>query len=100
MAGLYFDSLLRLAKRGAAKLKSLRRMTRAYGQRLGPLRGEVNRPVSDRNAQGGINGPVHKTARTVRGATLWRRVKWAVSHFLVNIMDYTVTRRLNFGPDR
>jgi cardiolipin synthase len=31
-----------------------------------------------------------------RRATLWRRVKWAVSHFLVNIMDYTVTRRLNF----
>ncbi len=29
----------------------------------------------------------------------WRRVKWAVSHFLVNIMDYTVTRRLNFRPD-
>jgi cardiolipin synthase len=29
-------------------------------------------------------------------ATLWRRVKWAVSHFLVNVMDYTVTRRLNF----
>jgi cardiolipin synthase len=31
-----------------------------------------------------------------RRATLWRRVKWAVSHFLVNVMDYTVTRRLNF----
>lgn len=29
-------------------------------------------------------------------ATVWRRVKWAVSHFLVNVMDYTVTRRLNF----
>jgi cardiolipin synthase A/B len=29
-------------------------------------------------------------------ATLWRRVKWAVSHFLVNVMDYSVTRRLNF----
>ena len=26
----------------------------------------------------------------------WRRLKWAVSHFLVNVMDYTVTRRLNF----
>jgi cardiolipin synthase A/B len=35
-----------------------------------------------------------------RRATLLRRVKWAVSHFLVNIMDYSVTRRLNFGPDR
>jgi len=30
-----------------------------------------------------------------RRATVWRRIKWAVSHFLVNIMDYTVTRRLN-----
>jgi cardiolipin synthase len=31
-----------------------------------------------------------------RRATLWRRLKWAVSHFLVNVADYTVTRRLNF----
>jgi len=31
-----------------------------------------------------------------RRATLWRRIKWALSHFLVNVMDYTVTRRLNF----
>ena len=31
-----------------------------------------------------------------RRATVWRRVKWAISHFLVNIADYTVTRRLNF----
>ncbi len=30
-----------------------------------------------------------------RRATLWRRIKWALSHYLVNIMDYTVTRRLN-----
>jgi cardiolipin synthase len=30
-----------------------------------------------------------------RRATLWERVKWAASHFLVNIMDYSVTRRLN-----
>jgi cardiolipin synthase len=29
----------------------------------------------------------------------WRRLKWAVSHFLVSIMDYTVTRRLNFRPE-
>ena len=32
-------------------------------------------------------------------ANLWRRIKWAVSHFLVNVMDYTVTRRLNFRPE-
>jgi cardiolipin synthase len=30
-----------------------------------------------------------------RRAKLWRRMKWAVSHFLVSVMDYTVTRRLN-----
>ncbi|HEV8407951.1 MAG TPA: phosphatidylserine/phosphatidylglycerophosphate/cardiolipin synthase family protein, partial [Sphingomicrobium sp.] len=29
-------------------------------------------------------------------ASVWRRLKWALSHFLVNIADYTVTRRLNF----
>jgi cardiolipin synthase len=27
-------------------------------------------------------------------ATLWHRVKWAVSWFLVATLDYTVTRRL------
>jgi len=34
-----------------------------------------------------------------RRASPWRRVKWALSHFLVNVMDYTVTRRLNFRPE-
>jgi cardiolipin synthase len=34
-----------------------------------------------------------------RRANAWRRFKWAVSHFLVNVMDYTVTRRLNFRPE-
>ena len=29
-----------------------------------------------------------------------RRIKWAISHFLVNVLDYTITRRLNFRPDR
>ncbi|HZC38369.1 MAG TPA: phosphatidylserine/phosphatidylglycerophosphate/cardiolipin synthase family protein [Sphingomicrobium sp.] len=33
-------------------------------------------------------------------ANPWRRFKWAISHFLVNIMDYTVTRRLNFRVER
>jgi cardiolipin synthase len=33
-------------------------------------------------------------------ANLWRRIKWAISHFLVNVMDYTVTRRLNFRAER
>lgn len=34
-----------------------------------------------------------------RNATLFNRAKWALSFFLVSTMDYTVTRRLNFGPD-
>lgn len=35
-----------------------------------------------------------------RRANLWRRIKWAISHFLVTTMDYTVTRRLNFRSER
>jgi len=42
-----------------------------------------------------ISPAVHK-----KRANLWRRIKWAVSHFLVTSMDYTVTRRLNFGAER
>jgi cardiolipin synthase len=34
-----------------------------------------------------------------RRANPWRRIKWALSHFLVNILDYTVTRRLNFRAE-
>ena len=30
-------------------------------------------------------------------ATLWRRIKWTISHWLVTSMDYTVTRRLNLN---
>jgi cardiolipin synthase len=33
-------------------------------------------------------------------ANLWNRIKWTVSHWLVTTIDYTVTRRLNFGPER
>ena len=33
-------------------------------------------------------------------SSLWRRIKWAISHFMVNVMDYTVTRRLNFSTER
>lgn len=32
-------------------------------------------------------------------ASWWRKVKWALSNFLVTAVDYTVTRRLNFGPE-
>jgi cardiolipin synthase len=35
-----------------------------------------------------------------RRASMWRRIKWAISHFLVNVADYTVTRRLNFRGER
>jgi cardiolipin synthase len=35
-----------------------------------------------------------------RRGTFLRRLKWAISYFLVNVMDYTVTRRLNFRPER
>ena len=35
-----------------------------------------------------------------RRASPWRRIKWALSHFLVNVLDYTVTRRLNFRAER
>jgi cardiolipin synthase len=34
-----------------------------------------------------------------RRATFWRRLKWALSYFLVTSMDYTVTRRLNFRQE-
>ena len=29
-------------------------------------------------------------------ATLWRRFKWTISHWLVTALDYNVTKRLNF----
>ncbi|MDQ3245360.1 MAG: phosphatidylserine/phosphatidylglycerophosphate/cardiolipin synthase family protein [Pseudomonadota bacterium] len=34
-----------------------------------------------------------------RRATVWRRLKWRLSHWLVTSMDYTVTRRLNFRSE-
>jgi cardiolipin synthase len=42
-----------------------------------------------------ITPAVHKSR-----ANFWRRIKWAISHFLVNVADYTVTRRLNFRAER
>ncbi|MFC7536131.1 phosphatidylserine/phosphatidylglycerophosphate/cardiolipin synthase family protein [Sphingomonas sp. GCM10030256] len=35
-----------------------------------------------------------------RRANVLRRLKWTLSHFLVTSMDYTVTRRLNFGAEK
>ena len=56
------------------------------------MRGYVEREIA---ASKWISPELHK-----RRAGLWRRIKWALSHYLVNIMDYTVTRRLNFRADR
>ena len=55
------------------------------------MRGYIERELPDCRR---ITLEMHK-----RRATWWRRVKWGLSHFLVNVMDYTVTRRLNFRPD-
>jgi len=33
-------------------------------------------------------------------ATPWRRVKQMVAYFIMTVLDYRVTRRLNFGPGR
>ena len=35
--------------------------------------------------------------RIRRRANAWTRVKWAVGYFLVTVVDYSVTRRINFG---
>jgi cardiolipin synthase len=56
------------------------------------MRKYVDREVADSKW---ISPALHK-----RRATLWRRIKWAVSAFLVTSMDYTVTRRLNFRLER
>ena len=52
------------------------------------MRGYVEREIADSEW---ITPELHR-----RRSNPWRRFKWALSHFLVNIMDYTVTRRLNF----
>ncbi|HEY6048131.1 MAG TPA: phosphatidylserine/phosphatidylglycerophosphate/cardiolipin synthase family protein [Sphingomicrobium sp.] len=56
------------------------------------MRGYVERELRDCRW---ITPDLHR-----RRASLWRRLKWAISHFLVNIMDYSVTRRLNFRAER
>ena len=56
------------------------------------MRKYVEREVADSKW---ISPALHK-----KRATLWRRIKWAVSAFLVTSMDYTVTRRLNFTLER
>ena len=56
------------------------------------MRGYVERELADSKW---ITAELHR-----RRSSLWRRIKWALSHFLVNVMDYTVTRRLIFRPER
>ena len=56
------------------------------------MRGYFDREIEDSKW---VTPELHK-----RRASAWRRIKWAISHFLVNVMDYTVTRRLNFSPER
>jgi cardiolipin synthase len=56
------------------------------------MRKYVDREIADSKW---ISPALHK-----RRANLWRRLKWAVSAFLVTTMDYTVTRRLNFRLER
>jgi cardiolipin synthase A/B len=56
------------------------------------MRGYFERELADSKW---ITWAVHK-----RRSNPWRRLKWALSHFLVNVMDYTVTRRLNFRTER
>jgi cardiolipin synthase len=52
------------------------------------MRGYIDREHADCKW---ITPEVHK-----RRASPWQRLKWALSHFLVNVMDYSVTRGLNF----
>jgi cardiolipin synthase len=56
------------------------------------MRGYLKRELADSER---ITQALHR-----RRATLWRRFRWTVSHFLVTSMDYSVSRRLNFGPER
>jgi cardiolipin synthase len=58
----------------------------------GAMRGYFERELRDCKW---ITPALHK-----RRANPWRRFKWALSHFLVNVLDYTMTRRLNFRAER
>lgn len=52
--------------------------------------------------RGYVDGEIADSVRITpelhaKRATLWRRFKWLMSHWLVTTVDYTVTRRINFG---
>jgi cardiolipin synthase len=56
------------------------------------MRGYFERQLADAQE---ITPDLHR-----QRASWWKRLKWTCSHFLVTAVDYTVTRRLNFGPER
>jgi cardiolipin synthase len=56
------------------------------------MRGYFERELADSEE---ITRELHR-----QRSTLWRRLKWTLSHWLVTTMDYTVTRRLNFRQER
>ncbi|MFL6734193.1 MAG: phospholipase D-like domain-containing protein [Sphingomicrobium sp.] len=56
------------------------------------MRGYFDRELKDCEQ---ITARLHK-----KRSTLLTRIKWALSYFLVTTMDYTVTRRLNFGGEK
>ncbi len=39
-----------------------------------------------------VTPALHKSRRTV-----WNRIRWSIGWFLVTVVDYSVTRRLNLG---
>ncbi len=56
------------------------------------MRGYFDRELADSEH---ITPDLHR-----RRATILRRLRWTLSHWLVATMDYSVTRRLNFGQER
>ncbi len=51
--------------------------------------------------EGEMADSVQITPALHRSRSTWlRRLQWTLSHFLVTTMDYTVTRRLSFGPEK
>lgn len=55
------------------------------------------RELADRYVEGSIEAT--RTLHRSR-ASLWNRVRWTASWFLVSVVDYTVSRKLNLGLDR
>ena len=61
----------------------------------------IDDPAFAKRMRGYVDGEVKDSIQVTRAvyrkrASVWKRVKWALSHWLVTAVDYTVTRRLNF----